>query len=91
MVRDAHDFNHYKEAVIGAIVDIAETDDKVVFLDADLSSCIGSTTFKKAYPERFINCGIAEANMMGVAAGMPPVSLMTSFIYLLDTPTRSYT
>ncbi len=76
MVRDAHDFNHYKEAVIGAVVDIAKTDDRVVFLDSDLSSCIGSTTFKKEFPSRFVNCGIAEANMMAVAAGMSSTGLV---------------
>ena len=36
MKRDAHDFNHYKEAVIGAAIDIAEADDRVVFVDSDL-------------------------------------------------------
>ncbi len=76
MKRDAHDFNHYKEVLIGAICDIAKDDERVVFLDADLSSCIGSTTFQKAYPDRFINVGIAEANMVGVAAGMASTGLI---------------
>ena len=76
MKRDAHDFNHYKEAVIGAAVDIASIDDRVVFVDSDLSSCIGSTTFEKAYPNRFFNVGIAEANMVGVAAGLSSVGLV---------------
>ena len=69
-MKDAHVYSHYKEAVIGSIVDLAAEHDDVVFLDADLSSCIGSTTFQKAYPERFFNCGIAEANMAGIAAGL---------------------
>ena len=76
MKRDAHDFNHYKEAVIGAAIDIAEADDRVVFVDSDLSSCIGSTSFEKKYPERFFNAGIAEANMVGVAAGLSSVGLV---------------
>ena len=38
MKRDAHDFSHYKEAVIGAAIDIAKTDDRVVFVDSDLPS-----------------------------------------------------
>lgn len=76
MKRDAHDFNHYKEALIGAICDIAKEDKRVVFLDADLSSCIGSTSFQKAYPDRFINAGIAEANMIAVAAGMASTGLV---------------
>ena len=45
-------------------------DERIVVLDADLSKSTKSDTFKKAYPERFINCGIAEGNMMCVAAGL---------------------
>ena len=45
-MKDAHVFSHYKEAVIGAVVDLAAEHPEVVFLDADLSSCIGSTTFQ---------------------------------------------
>ena len=75
-MKDAHVFSHYKEAVIGAVVDLAAEHPEVVFLDADLSSCIGSTTFQKAYPDRFFNCGIAEANMAGVAAGLASTGLV---------------
>ena len=46
-MKDAHVYSHYKEAVIGAVVDLAKEHDDVVFLDADLSSCIGSTSFQK--------------------------------------------
>ncbi len=45
-------------------------DERVVVLDADLSKSTKTEMFQKAYPERFINCGIAEANMMCVAAGL---------------------
>ena len=45
-------------------------DERIVVLDADLSMSTKTDTFKKAYPERFINCGIAEGNMMCVAAGL---------------------
>ena len=45
-------------------------DERIVVLDADLSKSTKTDTFKKAYPERFINCGIAEGNMMSVAAGL---------------------
>lgn len=45
-------------------------DENVVVLDADLSKSTKTDMFKKKYPERFINCGIAEANMMCVAAGL---------------------
>ena len=42
----------------------------IIVLDADLSKSTKTDTFKKKYPERFINCGIAEGNMMAVAAGI---------------------
>lgn len=76
MKRDAHDFSHYKEAVIGAAIDIAREDERVVFVDSDLASCIGSTSFEKEFPDRFFNAGIAEANMVGVAAGLSSVGLI---------------
>lgn len=44
--------------------------ENVVVLDADLSKSTKTDTFKKAYPERFVNCGIAEGNMISVAAGL---------------------
>lgn len=43
---------------------------KIVVLDADLSSSTKTSEFKKVFPERHFNCGIAEQNMMGVAAGL---------------------
>ena len=45
-------------------------DQRIVVLDADLSKSTKTDMFKKAYPERFINAGIAEADMMCVAAGL---------------------
>ncbi len=45
-------------------------DERVVVLDADLSKSTKTESFLKVYPERFINCGIAEGNMVSVAAGM---------------------
>ena len=45
-------------------------DERIVVLDADLSKSTKTEVFLKKYPERFINCGIAEANMMCVAAGL---------------------
>ena len=51
------------------IVEMAKTED-IVVLDADLAAATQTGLFKKAYPDRFFNCGIAEGNMMGVAAGL---------------------
>ena len=75
-MKDAHVYSHYRDTVIGAVIDLAAEHPEVVFLDADLSSCIGSTAFQKAYPDRFYNVGIAEANMAGVAAGLSSVGLV---------------
>ena len=54
-----------------ALVALADAGhDEVVVFDADLSASTKTCLFQKAYPKRFFDCGIAEANMMGVAAGM---------------------
>ena len=58
-----------RESYGEALRDFAETYENLVVLDADLAAATKTGIFKKAYPERFFDCGIAEANMMGVAAG----------------------
>lgn len=50
--------------------------DDVVVLDADLAAATKTGIFKKAFPERHIDCGIAESNMIGVAAGLSTVGLV---------------
>ncbi|MCD7723457.1 MAG: transketolase family protein [Clostridiales bacterium] len=50
--------------------------DNLVVLDADLSAATKTGIFKKAYPERHFNCGIAEANMISAAAGMSTMGLV---------------
>ena len=49
---------------------LAAEDPDVIYLDADLMNCIGTAKWAAANPDRAINCGIAEANMIGVAAGL---------------------
>jgi transketolase len=56
----------YCETMLG----MAEADDRIVYLDADLMNSIGMRPFAAKYPERTVNCGIQEANMVGVAAGL---------------------
>ena len=56
--------------------DLAEEYPNLVVLDADLSNATKTGTFKKAYPDRFINCGIAESNMMSIAAGLSTTGLI---------------
>ena len=53
-----------------ALVELAEKYPELVVFDADLSASTKTCLFQKAYPKRFFDCGIAESNMMGVAAGM---------------------
>ncbi|MEY8330556.1 transketolase family protein [Lachnospiraceae bacterium 48-33] len=53
-----------------ALVEVGKDYDNLVVLDADLAAATKTGTFKKAYPERHIDCGIAECNMVGIAAGL---------------------
>ena len=59
-----------------ALVALGEKNDKVVVLDADLASATMTNGFKKAYPDRFFDCGIAEANMVDMSAGMSTMGLI---------------
>ena len=59
-----------RESYGEALRDLADKYPELVVLDADLAAATKTGIFKKAYPERFFDCGIAEANMMGVAAGL---------------------
>ena len=65
-----------------ALVELGKEHDNLVVLDADLAAATKTVTFKKAFPERHIDCGIAESNMAGIAAGMSSsgyVPFMSSF------------
>ena len=60
-----------RESYGNALKELAENGaDNLVVLDADLSAATKTAIFKKAFPDRHINCGIAESNMMCVAAGL---------------------
>lgn len=59
-----------RESYGNALKELAEEFPDLVVLDADLAAATKTGIFKKAYPERHIDCGIAECNMMGVAAGL---------------------
>ena len=52
------------------LIELAKVNDKVVVLDADLAAATRTGWFKKEFPDRHIDCGIAECNMMGIAAGL---------------------
>ena len=59
-----------RESFGEALTALAETNPDIVVLDADLAEATKTGIFKKKYPERFIDCGIAECNMIGIAAGL---------------------
>jgi transketolase len=62
-----------RDAYCKALMDLAADNDDIVALDADLVSSSGMKPFFNAFPERAINVGIAEANMIGIAAGLSAV------------------
>ena len=59
-----------REAYGELLIELGEKDPRIVVLDADLSASTKTAKFAQAFPERFFNCGIAEQNMIGVAAGL---------------------
>jgi transketolase len=60
-------------AYVDTLVEMGAKNPNIVVLEADLASCTNTGVFKKAYPERFFNVGIAEANMVGIASGLSAV------------------
>ncbi len=59
-----------RESYGNALVECGKDYENLVVLDADLAAATKTGVFKKAYPERHIDCGIAECNMVGIAAGL---------------------
>ncbi len=59
-----------RESYGNALAELGKLHEDVVVLDADLAAATKTSTFQKAFPERHIDCGIAECNMIGVAAGL---------------------
>lgn len=71
-----------RESYGNALVELGQEHENLVVLDADLAGATKTGTFQKAFPERHIDCGIAEANMAGIAAGLATcgkVPFMSSF------------
>ena len=65
-----------RESYGKALAELGTEHKDVVVLDADLAEATKTGIFKKAHPERFIDCGIAESNMMGVAAGLAAAGMV---------------
>lgn len=65
-----------RESYGNALAEAGAVNDKIYVLDADLAGATKTGIFKKRFPERHIDCGIAEANMTGIAAGMATTGLI---------------
>ncbi len=65
-----------RESYGEALAELGAEYPNLVVLDADLSKSTKTDVFKKKFPERFINCGIAEANMMSIAAGLASTGMI---------------
>ncbi|MFP5299026.1 MAG: transketolase family protein, partial [Actinomycetota bacterium] len=75
-----------REAFGDALAAAGEKDDRIVVVDGDVNNSTFTNKFKERFPERFFNCGIAESNMVGVAAGLaatgkiPVVASFSTFL-----------
>ena len=65
-----------REAYGKALAEFGAVYENLVVLDADLAGATKTGVFKKAFPERFYDCGIAEGNMMTIAAGLSTTGLI---------------
>lgn len=65
-----------RDAIAASLEKQMDEDSRVCYLDADLMNCIGTRKLAAKYPQRAINCGIAESNMIGVAAGMSAAGMI---------------
>jgi transketolase len=58
------------------LIELAQKDDRIVLLEADLMSSTGTKAFKERFPDRLINVGVAEANLMGISAGLAVMGMI---------------
>lgn len=68
-----------RDAYIEALLKLGEADNRVVAIEADLSYSVGTASFAQRFPDRSINCGIMEANGVGVAAGLSATGFVPFF------------
>lgn len=65
-----------RDAYAETMTELVKENPKIMYLEADLMNSIGMVNFSKEFPENTVNCGIQEANMIGVASGMSAVGLV---------------
>jgi len=63
-------FKQTHQGYVDALIELAQEDPAIVVLDADVSKATKTCDFERMFPNRFFNCGVQEANMMSVAAGL---------------------
>ncbi|MBQ6560372.1 MAG: alpha-ketoacid dehydrogenase subunit beta [Erysipelotrichaceae bacterium] len=71
--KDARDC---RDGYANAMLKIMSENDRVLHIDCDLAGCVNATKIKKAYPDRFINAGIAEANAMSMSCGLAATGMI---------------
>ena len=59
-----------RDIYVEGLIELAEKDERIILLEADLMTAAKTVSFKNRFPDRLINVGVAEANMIGVAAGL---------------------
>jgi transketolase len=59
-----------------AVFSLAKTNDRIMVVTADLGGSVNITDFKNTFPDRYINCGVAEASMIGISAGLASEGLL---------------
>ena len=64
------DTKEMRQVYCDCLLDLAKDNKDITVIEADLMNCIKTERFKAQYPDRFFNVGIAEANMVGIAAGL---------------------
>ena len=65
-----------REIFTELLIEYAEKDERICYVEADLMLASGTGSFKKRFPQRTVNVGVAEANMIGVASGMSTLGLI---------------
>jgi len=79
-IKEEKQTRELRKVYASSLVNMMEKDDRVVALEADLMSAITTNSVQAAYKDRLVNCGVQEANMMGVAAGLS-VTGMIPFVH----------
>lgn len=71
-----------RESYGNALIELGKEHENLVVLDADLAAATKTGMFKKVFPERHIDCGIAECDMIGIAAGIATTGMVPLQVHL---------